>query len=136
MYSYMFQCICIILTKSYPCADKVTKLLKLQHNKSSRLKWSRDRCCMIKIYSLPAYKKHQHRTVHIVYAATKQQLLRFINIRWILSYNNDHVNILSYCFYWVVILIILIFFNFSRHKVKTPWRWCGCIATWRSSYII
>ena len=34
-----------------------------------------------KIYILPAYKKHQHRAVQIVYAATKQQLLRFNNIR-------------------------------------------------------
>ena len=30
------------------CFAKVTKLLKLQLNKSSRLKCSRDHCCMIK----------------------------------------------------------------------------------------
>ena len=50
-------------------------------------------------HNLPAYKKHQHRIVQIVYAATKQQLPSFINSLYILSYNNDHVNKLIYCFY-------------------------------------
>ena len=58
-------------------------------------------------HNLPAYKKHQHRTVQIVYAATKPQLPSFIKILYILSHNNDHVNILIYCFYYVVIWIIL-----------------------------
>ena len=39
----MFQCNCIIFRES-----EITKLLKLQLNKSSRLKCARDRCCMIK----------------------------------------------------------------------------------------
>ena len=56
----------------------------------------------------PAYKKHQHRILQTVYAVTKQQLPRCINILYILSYHNYHVNIVIYCFYGVVILIILI----------------------------
>jgi hypothetical protein len=64
--------------------------------------------CMLVIYILPAYKKHQHKTVQTVYAATKQQLPRYINSLLILSYDNDHVNIFIYCVYSVVILIILI----------------------------
>ena len=39
----------------------------------------------------PAYKKHQRRTIHIVYAVTKQQRPCCIKILQILSYHNDHV---------------------------------------------
>jgi hypothetical protein len=43
------------------------------------------------------WRKHHHGTVQIAYAATKQHLPHFINIWQIISYNNDHVNILLYC---------------------------------------
>ena len=53
----------------------------------------------------PAYRKHQHRdytykTVRFVYATTKLTTSTFYNCKrftdCILSFNNDHVNILIY----------------------------------------
>ena len=45
------------------------------------------------VQGTPTYQEHQHTTVQIVYAATRQQMPRFVNILEIPSYN-----ILIYCF--------------------------------------
>jgi hypothetical protein len=87
---------------------KVTKLLQLltlQH-KSSRLKCLRNHTRNHVI--LPTYRKHQKRTVQIVYTATKQQISKFHNFYYIPTYVQNkycqfifklllHVSLLIHC---------------------------------------
>ena len=86
---------------------------------------------------LPAYQKHQYRTVQIVYAATKQQQLHFIDILDILSYTNDQHE------HFDLLLLLSCNFNHSnnfvsllKHKFKTPCSWCRCTETCSSAYNI
>ena len=46
-------------------------------------------CICVQI--LPAYRKHQHRTVQILYAATKKQIPRVINILWTVFYHTTTI---------------------------------------------